>query len=69
MITRLLRNYRNLRPRATSLRAQLSERAKRFSMQVGYEVEMAALETVDRDGHANVRVYWRRKPVALRMVH
>jgi len=51
------------------LRAQLSERAKRFSMQVGYEVEMAALETVDRDGHANVRVYWRRKPVALRMVH
>jgi hypothetical protein len=39
------------------------------SMRVGYEVEMAALETVDRDGHANVRVYWRRKPVALRMVH
>jgi hypothetical protein len=35
------------------------------SMRVGYEVEMAGLEPVDRAGHAHMRVYWRRKPVEL----
>ena len=38
------------------------------SLRVGYEVEMAGLEPVERDGHANIRVYWRRKPPELRLV-
>jgi hypothetical protein len=32
------------------------------SMRVGYEVEMARLEPVDRNGHTHMRIYWRRKP-------
>jgi hypothetical protein len=39
------------------------------SMRLGYEVEIAGLEPVDRNGHANMRVYWRRKPPDLRVVH
>jgi hypothetical protein len=38
------------------------------SLRLGYEVEMAGLEPVERDGHANLRVYWRRKPPELRLV-
>jgi hypothetical protein len=38
------------------------------SMRVGYEVEMAGLEPIDREGHAHMRVYWRRKPAELRIV-
>jgi hypothetical protein len=38
------------------------------SLRVGYEVEMAGLEPVERDGHANLRVYWRRKPPELCLV-
>ena len=30
-----------------------------MSLRVGYEVEVAGLETMDREGHANLRVYWR----------
>jgi hypothetical protein len=33
------------------------------SIRVGYEVEMAGLEPIERDGHAHMRIYWRRKPV------
>jgi hypothetical protein len=32
------------------------------SLRLGYEVEVAGLEPVEREGHANMRVYWRRKP-------
>jgi len=38
------------------------------SLRVGYEVEMAGLEPVDREGHVNMRVYWRRNPVMLHVV-
>jgi hypothetical protein len=30
------------------------------SLRLGYEVEVAGLEPVEREGHANMRVYWRR---------
>ena len=39
------------------------------SLRVGYEVEVAGLEPIDREGHTHVRVYWRRKPVELRAVN
>lgn len=39
------------------------------SLRVGYEVEVARLEPVERGGHANMRVYWRRKPPELYVVH
>jgi hypothetical protein len=38
------------------------------SLRVGYEVEMAGLEPIDREGHAHMRVYWRRKVPELRLV-
>jgi hypothetical protein len=31
------------------------------SFRLGYEVELACLEPVERDGHLNTRVHWRRK--------
>jgi len=37
------------------------------SLRVGYEVEMAGLEPVEREGHANMRIYWRRKLPELRL--
>jgi hypothetical protein len=37
------------------------------SLRVGYEVEMAGLEPLDREGHAHLRVYWRRKSTGLRL--
>jgi hypothetical protein len=39
-----------------------------ISVRLGYEVEVASLEPVDREGHANLRVYWRRKPPDLHVV-
>lgn len=38
------------------------------SLRVGYEVELAAVLPVHRDGHANLRVIWRRKPPILYVV-
>jgi hypothetical protein len=35
------------------------------SLHVGYEVEVASLEPIDREGGTNIRVYWRRKPPEL----
>jgi hypothetical protein len=35
------------------------------SLRVGYEVELAGLEPIDREGHAHMRIYWRRKRPAL----
>jgi hypothetical protein len=32
------------------------------TMRVGYEVEVATLEPITREGHTHIRVYWRRKP-------
>jgi hypothetical protein len=37
------------------------------SLRLGYEVELAGLEPIDREGHAHMRVYWRRKGPALRL--
>jgi hypothetical protein len=31
------------------------------SIRLGYEVEIASLEPIERDGHANLRIYWRRR--------
>jgi hypothetical protein len=31
------------------------------SMRVGYEVELAGLETIEREGHSHLRLHWRRK--------
>ena len=31
------------------------------SMRIGYDVELAGLEPVEREGHLHMRVYWRRK--------
>jgi len=35
---------------------------------LGYEVEVAALEPIARDGKENLLVSWRRKRIALRVV-
>jgi hypothetical protein len=40
-----------------------------MSLRVGYQVEAAGLETLDREGLATRRVYWRRRPAALRIVN
>ena len=34
----------------------------------GYEVEVAGLEPIEREGHSHLRVHWRRKPPELRIV-
>jgi hypothetical protein len=38
-----------------------------ISFRVGYEVEVAHLEPVEREGRMNMRIYWRRKPPELRL--
>jgi hypothetical protein len=38
------------------------------SYRVGYEVEVAGLEPVEREGHSHMRVYWRRKPPELQIL-
>ncbi len=37
------------------------------SLRLGYEVELAGLEPIDREGHAHMRIYWRRKGPAPRL--
>ena len=37
------------------------------SLRLGYEVELAGLEPIDREGHAHVRIYWRRRGPTLRL--
>ena len=39
-----------------------------MTLRLGYEVEVAALVPVDRDGKENLLVFWRRRPVELRVV-
>jgi hypothetical protein len=36
-------------------------------LRLGYEIELAMLEPVDRDGQMNMLVHWRRKPPALQL--
>lgn len=35
---------------------------------VGYEVELAAVMPVQRDGHTNMRVVFRRRPLNMRLI-
>jgi hypothetical protein len=51
------------------LAASIEFAREAMSLLVGHELEIAALETVDREGHANLRVYWRRMRPALRVVN
>ena len=40
------------------------------SFRLGYQVELACLEPVQRDRHLNMRIHWRRKlPVRIRKSH
>jgi hypothetical protein len=38
------------------------------SYRVGYDVEIAALEPIPREGASNLRLHWRRKPISLQLV-
>jgi hypothetical protein len=40
-----------------------------ITIRLGYEVEVASLEPIDRGSKQNLIVYWRRKPPALQVVH
>jgi hypothetical protein len=40
-----------------------------MTLRLGYEVEIAGPEPIEREGHPNLRVYWRRKPPVLRVVN
>jgi hypothetical protein len=51
------------------LAASIEFAREAMSLLVGHELEIAALETVDREGHADLRVYWRRVRPALRVVN
>lgn len=37
-------------------------------LRVGYEVEIAGVEPITREGRANLRIYWRRKKPELHIV-
>jgi hypothetical protein len=39
-----------------------------MTLRLGYEVEVASLEPINRDGKKNLLVFWRRRPPALRVV-
>ena len=39
-----------------------------MALRLGYEVEIAALEPIDRDGKQNLLIFWRRRPTELRVV-
>jgi hypothetical protein len=39
-----------------------------MTLRLGYDVEVAALEPIDRDGKQNLLVFWRRRPLELRVV-
>jgi hypothetical protein len=36
-------------------------------LRLGFSVELAMLEPIDRDGHVNMRAHWRRKPPDLKL--
>jgi len=52
-----------------TLARSISFARENVSYRVGYEVELASLEPVEREGHTHLRVYWRRKAVDLHVVH
>jgi hypothetical protein len=39
-----------------------------MTLRLGYEVELASLEPIDRGSKQNLIVFWRRKPPALYLV-
>ena len=54
-------------PEFATLKEQLAHNIElardAVSMRVGYEVELSGLEPIERDGHVNMRLYWRRRPL------
>jgi hypothetical protein len=54
-------------PEFATLKEQLARNIElardAVSMRVGYEVELSGLEPIERDGHINLRLYWRRRPL------
>jgi len=50
------------------LAASIEVAREAVSLRLGYEVEMAGLEPIDREGHSHMRIYWRRKPAGLNPV-
>jgi hypothetical protein len=55
-------------PQFATLKEQLARNIEltrdAVSMRVGYEVELAGLEPVEREGHSHMRLHWRRRPMA-----
>ena len=39
-----------------------------MTLHLGYEVQLASLKPIDRDGKQNLIVFWRRKPPMLHVV-
>ena len=54
--------------RGERLENSLEVAREAVSLRVGYEVEVAGLAPIHREGHTHMRVYWRRRPVELRAV-
>jgi hypothetical protein len=50
------------------LAATIEHAREAMSLRVGYELEMAGIEPILRDGRENLRVYWRRKLPELHVV-
>ena len=50
-------------PEFATLRERLADSIalarEALSYRVGYDVELAGLEPIERDGHTDMRVYWR----------
>jgi hypothetical protein len=64
-------SYCELSERATfndRLAASIEFACDATTLRVGYEVEVAGIEPIERDGKRNLRIYWRRKPVLLRVM-
>ena len=50
------------------LARSISFARENVSYRVGYEVELAGLETVARESHSHLRIHWRRKRPELRIL-
>ena len=53
---------------SNQLARSISFARESVSYRVGYQVELAGLETVEREGHSHLRVHWRRKLPEFRIV-
>jgi hypothetical protein len=51
-----------------SLASSIEFTREAMTLHVGYPVEVAGTELVERDGKHILRIYWHRKPVLLRLV-